>query len=270
MIVETYRGLALRYGIDASKVPAPLATRFVGLGLDASTKAWIDDSIANPHGKAQMAARALAAKVMSDYDANALLGTHDMRVLGRAQWQRFVGGRAKGRLLDVGAGDGHVTRELAPLFDSVVTTELSTRMAERLRKQGYVCHTIDVAEEPLPEPGRFDAIALLNVIDRTSRPFTMLERLRDLLADDGFLVVAVPLPLRPHVHVGAKTVDPDELLPVDRRSFEHAAATLVEVAFAGLGLVVDAWTRVPYLSRGDGTVAAFTLDDAVFVLSKRA
>ena len=49
----------------------------------------------------------------------------------------------------------------------------------------------------------------------------------------------------------------------------QAATTLVEVGFAGLGYVLDAWTRVPYLSRGDGSVPAFVLDDAIFVISPK-
>ena len=109
-------------------------------------------------------------------------------------------------------------------------------------------------------------VTLLNVIDRTPRPLTLLERCRDLLAPGGRLVVATPLPLAPHVHVGPRTVDPEELLPRDKRSFEHAASTLASTVFLGLGLEVQAWCRAPYLSRGDGRIPAYVLDDAIFVL----
>lgn len=51
----------------------------------------------------------------------------------------------KGRLLDVGAGAGNVTQQLAPLFEEVVTTEVSSMNAVRLRQRGFVC-----VETPVP------------------------------------------------------------------------------------------------------------------------
>jgi SAM-dependent methyltransferase len=265
-----HRGVTLRYGVAHAALPPHLASTFRAVPPDAATFAWIDDSIAHPNSKAKLAARSLATRFMSDYDANALFATHDMRVLGRAQLERFLGPGPHGSLLDVGAGDGHVTDELAPLFADVETTELSTRMGERLRERGYVCHTLDVTTTPHPRGRAFDTVALLNVIDRTPRPITLLERCRDLLAPGGRILLATPLPLAPHVHVGSRTVDPEELLPRDKRSFEHAATTLTDVVFRGLGLDVIAWCRAPYLSRGDGHVPAYVLDDAIFLLGVRA
>lgn len=262
----THRGVTLRFGVERASLDPALAATFRSIPPDGATIAWIDDSIARPSSKAALLARSLATRVMSDYDANALVGTHDMRVLGQAQFAALLGPGPHGSLLDVGAGDGHVTTELAPLFADVTTTELSTRMAGRLRQRGYVCHEIDVTTTPPPGGSRFDVVALLNVIDRTPRPITLLERCRDLLAPGGRLVLATPLPLSPHVHVGPRTVDPEELLPRDKRSFEHAASTLAGVVFRGLGLEVETWCRAPYLSRGDGRVPAYVLDDAVFVL----
>ena len=55
-----------------------------------------------------MAALALARQVMGDYDANGMLGAHDMRVLGTDQWRRLLGDRSELTLLDVGAGEGQV------------------------------------------------------------------------------------------------------------------------------------------------------------------
>ena len=41
------------------------------------------------------------------------------------------------KLLDVGAGDGHVTSHLEPLFEEITATEASTHMGKRLRARGY-------------------------------------------------------------------------------------------------------------------------------------
>ena len=222
-----------------------------------------------------MAALAIARSVMSDYDANGLVGAHDMRVLGTAQARTLfeaAGVHEGGSLLDVGAGEGHVTDELAPLFSRVTTTELSTGMARRLRARGYECHNIDLAEERLPDAAEsegFDCIALLNVIDRTSRPYRLVERLRTLLRPGGVLLCTVPLPLKPHVHVGPVTVDPEEILPKPRGKgrarFEDSMSALAELFFPACGLKPTVLSRVPYLCRGDRRKPVISLDDAVFI-----
>ena len=260
----------LRYACQTSSLPEALAATFVELDADADTQAFVADLERHPTSALRAWARRVAASWMSDYDANALLDTHDMRVLGTAQWRTLLGERAGGRLLDLGAGDGRVTDTLAPIFDEVVTNELSTGMARRLRKRGYRCWLGDLAEEPAPESlGRFRAIAMLNLLDRCRRPRTLLERARDLLEADGVLIVAVPLPLSPHVHVGAETVDPEELLPIARGSFEHGARRLVEDVFLPSGLELEAWSRAPYLCRGVRHRPVLILDDAIFRLRRR-
>lgn len=262
-----YRDVELRYGCDRAALSPALRERFVELDLDEATRAWIDGCHDSPHGAAVLAARAIARKVMSDFDANGMLGVFDMRVLGRAQWRRLLGGGTHGRLLDVGAGDGAVTAELAPLFDEVVTTELSRPMARRLRARGWACHEVDLARSDVPG-GPFDAVALLNLIDRTNLPITILERAAAALAPGGRLLVAAPLPLSPHVHVGSVTVDPDEALPADARTWEAAASELADLVLAPCGLEVRSLSRAPYLCRGGREQPVSILDDAVFVLGK--
>ncbi len=267
--VALVRGLRLTYGCRLERLDPLLRRSFVQLAADADTRAWIDDCFARPHGPLAFAARALARKVLSDYDANALVGIHDMRVLGTAQWRRLLGmARVGGRLLDVGAGDGHVTATLAPLFDEVVATELSGPMARRLRRRGWSCHEVDVATEDLPG-APFDAVAALNVLDRTARPITLVERLRTLVVPGGVVLLAVPFPLRPHVHVGPATVDPEELLPV-AEGWEAQANALVGDVFEPCGLRLRALARAPYLCRGGAARPVTFLDDAVFALEVAA
>lgn len=45
----------------------------------------------------------------------------------------------RGKLLDVGAGDGNVTVELKPLFDDVLATEVSAPAIWQLRGHGIPC-----------------------------------------------------------------------------------------------------------------------------------
>lgn len=274
MLADLYRGLSLRYGASPGPL-GPLAERFVRLDADPSTRAWIDDCFARPSGALELAAQALAKKMMSDYDANGLVGVHDMRVLGADQWRQLIDRPLGGRLLDVGAGDGHVTAELASLFDEVATTETSAKMAARLRRRGYACFERDLSREPLSDADvrPFDAIALLNVLDRTAQPITLLERLGSLAAPNACLLVAVPFPLRPHVHVGAQVVDPEELLPKVAPGpdlWERQARAFGEHLFVGTGWQVVRLARAPYLCRGSAKQPVLTLDDALFVCRRAA
>lgn len=266
-----HRGHRIRFEAKRADLSALLRERFVELPPDDATLQWIDDAIDRPNKGLALAARAVARAVLSDYDANALAGTHDMRVVGTAQLERLLaatGLSAGGRLLDVGAGDGHVTAELAPLFDEVETTELSKGMAKRLREKGHRCHEVDLVHQRLEPTEPFDAIALLNVIDRTSHPISLLETLPSLMAPGAWLLIAVPLPLAPHVHVGPATVDPEEMLPIDRESWEAAASVLEADLLRPLGYDVRALSRVPYLCRGSKRRPVVQLDDALFLCTR--
>ncbi len=258
-----------RYDCDLARLPTALARAFVPLAPDAETRAFLARP---PHGRFATHARDALAAWLSDYDANALLGFYPMHLLSTAQWRTLLGPRAHGTLLDVGAGSGDVTAALAPLFHGVTATETSRGMARRLRARGYACHALDLAEAPLPAGAhaRFDVVALLHVLDRARRPLTLLERACALVADDGRLLVATPLPLSTHVHVAGGTVDAEEVLPTDddARDWEPAVAALVTHVLAPLGLCVERLARAPYLSRGDAHAARYALDDAILVLRR--
>jgi SAM-dependent methyltransferase len=252
-----------------SDLPSRLEARRVRL-RDPEAEAFREKCLARPHGVMTMMVRRTLARFISDYDANGILGTHDMHLLGAGAWRTMLE-RAGwvppegARLLDVGAGDGQVTAPLARLFAEVVTTEVSPPMVRRLRARGYRCHAVDLAHTNLPEEDPFHAVALLNVLDRTDRPLSLLARARNLVARDGCVLLAAPFPLSPHVHVGPRTVDPDEPLPHEKRSWEAAVAAFVRDAVEPAGLEVRALARVPYLCRGDHRHPVFELDDAVMV-----
>ena len=256
--------------IDVTALPAALAARVVSLDDAAARAAFL--SRARPHGALASAARSVLGALVSDYDANAALGMYAMHVLGTDAWRALLtaGGVALpgARLLDVGAGDGGVTETLAPLFSRVETTETSRGMARRLRARGYACHVVDLAEEtPTALVPGFDVVSLLHVLDRCARPRTLLAAAKALCAREGRLVVAVPLPLSPHVHVAGGTVDPEERLPETEGSFERCLVALVVEVLHPAKLRVCAVARTEYLSQGDGGAAHYALDDALLVLA---
>ncbi|MDQ3034543.1 MAG: methyltransferase-like protein 9, partial [Myxococcota bacterium] len=197
------------------------------------------------------------------------LGMHPMFLAGTATWRALLGAEhIGGALLDVGAGRGDVTATLAPLFDAVVATETSAPMIRRLRARGYDAQRIDLAREALTPERTFRATSLLHVLDRCARPRSLLGAAVARTEPGGRVIVACPLPARPHVDVGGTTVDPDEPLPIDGESFEDALASLVERLLRPACLEVERWTRTTYLARGDRDAPLHALDD-VIVIARR-
>jgi SAM-dependent methyltransferase len=261
--------LELQYGCDVSGLPAHLQTRFVELEPDESTRRYLAEAPNRRAGWALTTCHWLCCQVMSDFDANGWLGIYPMHLLGTAQWQRLLGEHPGGRLLDVGAGSGDVTAELAGLFDQVTATETSRGMVWRLRRRGLDGRLTDVSVEGVPDPP-YAAISCLNVLDRCSRPISLLRRLRAGLAEDGRLIISLPLPFTPFVYRGPLVSDPDEALPCEAPSFERGVLALVAQGLVPLGLSVEAWTRAPYLSGGDARRAAYVLDAVIIVCRHEA
>jgi SAM-dependent methyltransferase len=246
-----------------------VAARFIELSRDAGTDRFLSEAARGRHGALRTLAHRVLRHFMSDFDVNGMLDMYSLFLASGEQWRSLLGGRKVPRLLDVGAGSGNVTALLAPFADEVVTTELSARMARRLRARGFECHEVDLAEHEL-DRAPFDLIACLNVLDRTRKPRVLLRRLVDLLAPAGRFVIALALPYRPFYYEGANTPDPVEPLSCTDPRFEHALNQLVERELEPLGLAVVSVSRVPYLSFGDSKRKLYELDDAILVLEKRA
>ena len=159
-----------------------------------------------------------------------VLDTHSAAILLDIPWprapqdldqgQRSDASRAEGmqplRLLDVGAGDGAVTAELAPLFSEVMTTEVSRPCVRAICKRGFACTaTSDLAV--LTDMPQWDVVSCFNVLDRCSCPLDLLAGIRRLTKpQSGRVLLAVVLPFRPFVECGAlgRRQDPKQRLPV--------------------------------------------------------
>ncbi len=257
----------LQYAFDRGRLPPRWAGRALELGPDAALDAYLVEARRRRLGWLGTICHRVLRLYANEYDVNAWLGAYPMHLASRDQWKRLLGGRRGGRLLDVGAGDGSVTRGLAPLFDRVEATELSASMARRLARGGRRCHRRDVATAGLP-PGPWDAVALLNVLDRTAKPLSLLRAVAKGLDPRGRLVAALSLPYDPVAYEGPHPVEPLERLPIDAGDWEQEATRFVGRALEPLGFVVTSLARLPYLTGGDWHTPLGVLDDVVVVAER--
>ncbi len=260
-------GLGFTYGVARDRLSSGLAECFVQSGPDAALAQFLQHARAQRAGTLKTFVFRSLQRVLSDYDAYATLRMYRMHLLGTEQWRALLDrdvGTACGSLLDIGAGDGGVTHYARPLFERICVTESSRALARILRRKGFEVFDHDLGVASWPSAQRFDVVSMLNVLDRTLFPRTLLANARALLAPGGTLLVSVPLPLRAHVHVGPHTVDPEESLPAARAGFEESANALAEELLVPAGLCVRRFSRVPYVSHGDSRRAFYVLDAALF------
>ena len=164
-------------------------------------------------------------------------------------------------LLDIGAGDGSVTQRMAPLFEKVYATEMSSIMQWRLSNLGYTVLDTDHWQDL-----KFDVITCLNVLDRCEKPLTLLKQIREHLnADRGCLILSLVLPFRPYYEYKTDH-HPDEAIHIDGRLVEEQINEFVTNVFRPLGFHLKKLSRLPYLCEGDMEQSYYYLSDYIFVL----
>ncbi|XP_014668697.1 PREDICTED: methyltransferase-like protein 9 [Priapulus caudatus] len=207
---------------------------------------------------------------MSSTSANGFLGRGSMFVMSTNQLLQLMGANSSWRaqsLLDLGAGDGRVTQQMAPLFTDIYCTETSSPMQWRLNQCGYKILGVDEWHNGTQ---KYDLVSCLNLLDRCKQPATMLRNIKDaLVPETGRLLLATVIPFEPYVE--ADTVDhtPSEFFHIEGRTFEEQVNSMVRNVFEPAGFVLERFTRVPYLCEGDLHQSIFWLDDALFLLRSR-
>ena len=256
------------YDCDRAALAKPLAAAFVDLREGAEAEHFL--AARESHGGLRTLLFRYLRAWMSDYDAYGYLGMYDMHLLSLAQWRTLLelpeSPQSRGTFLDVGAGRGDITACLTPYYALSMATELSPPLRRDLPDRGFRVLDRDLCRQALDSDACFDLITCLNVIDRVAYPKTLLSHLRDGLAQEGRLVIAVPLPLRPHVDRGRNTVSQEEPLPrCSDEGFEPQANSLVEKLLLPLGLRVVRMARAPYVCQGDAHRSMYVLDDLLVV-----
>ncbi|XP_068618455.1 protein-L-histidine N-pros-methyltransferase isoform X2 [Battus philenor] len=253
------------YRVDKSKLGEELQKKFVQLHPDEETKEFLSASIDKSSWVWTQIWYLLAKAVLKHFwsitDINGWLGRGSMFVVSGAQAQKLFDAarvRPGGALVDVGAGDGEVSRRFAHLYTSKLATEISCSMRKALSTKGY---TVLDAEEWWR--GQFECVCMLNLLDRCSEPRGMLRRARSALSPQGVLLLALVLPYKPYVEATADH-KPTERLPITGTTFEEQLSSFVTF-MRDIGFELAAWSRAPYLCEGDFAQAYYWLDDSVYV-----
>jgi len=142
---------------------------------------------------------------------------------------------AKGRMLDVGCGNGAMLRAFSKATTgwSMAGTELSDkyrRLVEDIPgvESLYTC-------KPEEVPGQFDLVSMVHVLEHIPEPAAFLDRLLPKLVPGGLLVVELPY------HVA----NPFELLIVDHCTHFAAATATSLLERSGLEVLSVAQNWVP-------------------------
>ena len=258
-------------GGAATVEPSALAP----LALDEQTCEWVRARLAQPASAFRLSVWRALKKRLYHYDAGVVAFDGFARnfLLSEAHWAQLLEGltrRGSGVALDVGAGDGSLTMSFASLFDSMHVTEVSQPLVQRLARQdaswrGHVTSTLSV--EALGGAKNFDAIFILNVLDRCKDPEGLLASARELLAPDGWLIVSIVLPAT-QADAAASSGVAQRTWRVTGGTFELAAASCITSLLLPAGFGLRALVRAPYFCAGDASSPVSVLDAGVFLLEK--
>ncbi|XP_023936413.1 protein-L-histidine N-pros-methyltransferase isoform X2 [Bicyclus anynana] len=259
------------YRVDKSHLSPELQEKFVQLEPDDETKEFLSSSIDKSSWVWTQIWYLLAKAVLKYFwtitDINGWLGRGSMFVLSSSQARQLLGAAGRGAnnagsLVDIGAGDGEVSRRFAHLYTNRYATEISASMRKALSSKGFAL--LDTEEWWREQ--RFDCVCMLNLLDRCARPRSMLRQAKAAIAPDGVLLLALVLPYKPYVEVTSDH-KPEERLPIQGVNFEEQAASFIQIMRDEIGFELAAWSRAPYLCEGDFAQAYYWLDDSVYVFT---
>jgi len=98
----------------------------------------------------------------------------------------------KGRLLEVGAGEGTLLHAALNRGWEVAGTEVSPSAILYIQKRFNIKMYHGVLEDIPPQPDSYDAIVLHHVLEHVKNPKTTLEKAAELVRGDGIIRIEVP------------------------------------------------------------------------------
>jgi 2-polyprenyl-3-methyl-5-hydroxy-6-metoxy-1,4-benzoquinol methylase len=124
------------------------------------------------------------------FDASGQAASRSWRILDRLR--RDIALPSRGRLLDIGCGNGSLLSTAHQLFPewTLAGTEFDDRYRTRIEA---IAHVEGLYTGPLQDiPGQFDLVTLSHVFEHLTAPSTLLERLAAMLKPQGYLLIQVP------------------------------------------------------------------------------
>lgn len=115
----------------------------------------------------------------------------EREALWRRRFDRVLGGIPPGRLLDVGAGIGTFLAIARDHGWTVAGTEVSSSAVDHAARRHGIALELGLLDD-VSLAGPYDAICLWHVLEHVPHPRTTIRRCRELLADGGLLVIAMP------------------------------------------------------------------------------
>lgn len=260
------------YSVNLEHFSSDLKTKFLQLGKDNETQRFLKDCGEKSDWLFTQIFHSLVkfilSWVMNKTSINGLLKRGSMFIFSQDHFSSLMeidSHQKRDRLLDLGAGDGMITRQMASFFNEVFVTEMSATMKWRLNEHGF--KLLDTEEWFSDTQEKYDVISCLNLLDRCERPIEILEHIRSMLKPgSGRLLLAIVLPFSPYVEFGVGNHQMQHL-NICGKTFEEQVQSLTKNVLEPLGYVLERFSRLPYLCEGDLHHSFYYLSDAVFVLS---
>ena len=276
-----------------------LRSSYVGASWGEAGRSMLERNA--PHARHTSQIRNVVAEAIASLgittraDAAALLDIGQMHAMHVETTRKLLGEQRKTAvLLDVGAASGGTTSEMAQLFHRTAATEASAACCRRLRARRSIDFVLGPQNPSLDNPdlvafhSHYDAVALLNVLDRCDNPYELLRDaiLRVCTRNMGKLLCAFSRPLRPFVQpqgffpyfLGDNREHGQNLheffapiIAKQEGEFEEYAETALEVLLDRCSIAVPErrcsvhkWTRSPYLS-GPDNLGEYAMFDQLVV-----
>jgi 2-polyprenyl-3-methyl-5-hydroxy-6-metoxy-1,4-benzoquinol methylase len=107
------------------------------------------------------------------------------------------------RALEMGVGDGSMTRDLAGDFSELTVIDGSEELLDKIPSAPNLTKAHALFEDYAPEK-KFDTILMMHVLEHVEHPVAVLKRARQWLAPEGIFILGVPNANSIHRRVAVK------------------------------------------------------------------